>query len=78
MGLSPTSSTSRKVVNDRKLKNKEILKLGQHVPRLAFLPCKERVEGSIPFCSTINLIPINIGKLDWVSNIPVRVGHVNH
>lgn len=27
--------------------------LGLHVPRLAFLPCKERVEGSIPFGSTI-------------------------
>ena len=23
-----------------------------NVPRLAFLPCKERVEGSIPFGST--------------------------
>lgn len=26
--------------------------LGLNVPRLAFLPCKERVEGSIPFGST--------------------------
>ena len=26
--------------------------MGLHVPRLAFLPCKERVEGSIPFGST--------------------------
>ena len=26
--------------------------LGPNVPRLAFLPCKERVEGSIPFGST--------------------------
>ena len=28
--------------------------MGLHVPRLAFLPCKERVEGSIPFGSTKN------------------------
>lgn len=27
--------------------------MGQHVPRLATLPCKESVEGSIPFCSTM-------------------------
>ena len=26
--------------------------LGLNVPRMAFLPCKERVEGSIPFGST--------------------------
>ena len=26
--------------------------MGLNVPRLAFLPCKERVEGSIPFGST--------------------------
>ena len=26
--------------------------LGLNVPRLAFLPCKERVEGSIPFGPT--------------------------
>lgn len=30
----------------------DIGKMGLHVPRLAFLPCKERVEGSIPFGST--------------------------
>ena len=28
--------------------------LGSHVPRLAELPCKESVEGSIPFGSTKN------------------------
>jgi len=27
--------------------------LGSHVPRLAFLPCKERVESSILFGSTM-------------------------
>lgn len=31
----------------------DFFNLGSHVPRLAFLPCKERVEGSIPFGSTI-------------------------
>ena len=34
--------------------------MGLHVPRLAFLPCKERVEGSIPFGSTnfdVKVIP---------------------
>ena len=30
--------------------------LGLHVPRLAELPCKEIVEGSIPFGSTKNTI----------------------
>ena len=33
--------------------HKSNLYLGLHVPRLAFLPCKERVESSILFGSTI-------------------------
>ena len=30
--------------------------MGSHVPRLAFLPCKERVEGSIPIFFNLNTL----------------------
>lgn len=45
--------------------------LGSHVPRLAELPCKEIVEGSIPFGSTKNTIFKNV----HYKNLTVMVGY---